>query len=279
MTTVRDVWTAGVRALREKGLPQPEKDAKLLMADALGCAPYQVSIRGSDAISADAQARFGSRIDDRMTRKPVARILGRRQFFAGEFAVTDAVLDPRPETEVLVELGIQTRAKRILDLGTGSGCILISTLKVLKDATGVGTDISPEAVLIAGENAHRHGVADRAVFPLSDWYNDIGGQFDLIVSNPPYIAASEMAGLAPEVRDFDPHGALTDDADGLTAYRRIAAGALNHLTPGGHLFVEIGPTQAGDVSDLFRAAGLESTAVHPDLDGRDRVVAGTAPKA
>ena len=142
----------------------------------------------------------------------------------------------------------------------------------------MGTDISAAALLIAGENAARHGVAGRVVLTPSDWFVDIGGRYDLIVSNPPYIAAAEMAALAPEVRDHEPRGALTDEGDGLSAYRAIAEGAARHLVPGGRLLVEIGPTQGPAVSRLFREGGLERVEVHPDLDGRDRVVSARRPK-
>jgi release factor glutamine methyltransferase len=192
--------------------------------------------------------------------------------------VTRDVLDPRPETETLVALALAEPFTRVLDLGTGSGCILVSLLAERHAAQGVGTDVSPAALLIAGENAAWHGVAERVILTPSDWFGDIGGQYDLIVSNPPYIAAHEMAGLSPEVRDHEPRGALTDEADGLTAYRAIAEGAGRFLVPGGRLLVETGPTQGPAVSRLFAGAGLEAVAVHPDLDGRDRVVSARRPR-
>jgi release factor glutamine methyltransferase len=204
--------------------------------------------------------------------------VGARAFWGREFRVTRDVLDPRPETETLVALALAEPFARVLDLGTGSGCILVTLLAERPGARGVGTDISPEALLIAGENAARHGVEERVVLTPSDWFADIGGRYDLIVSNPPYIAEGEMAGLAPEVRDFEPRGALTDEGDGLGAYRVLAAGAPGHLAPGGRLLVEIGPTQGAAVSRLFAEAGLERVAVHPDLDGRDRVVAARRPE-
>jgi release factor glutamine methyltransferase len=204
--------------------------------------------------------------------------VGARAFWGREFRVTRDVLDPRPETETLVALALAEPFARVLDLGTGSGCILVTLLAERPGAQGVGTDISPQALLIAGENAARHGVEGRVVLTPSDWFADIGGRYDLIVSNPPYIAEGEMAGLAPEVRDFEPRGALTDEGDGLGAYRVLAAGAPGHLAPGGRLLVEIGPTQGAAVSRLFAEAGLERVAVHPDLDGRDRVVAARRPE-
>ena len=227
---------------------------------------------------AENDATFEQAVADRARRVPLSQIVGTRAFWSSEFRVTSDVLDPRPETELLVELALAEPFSKVLDLGTGSGCILISLLQERPDARGVGTDISERAVLVAGENAALLGVADRITLPLSEWYDDIGGRYDLIVSNPPYIAVDEMAGLQPEVRDHEPREALTDEADGLSAYRAIAAGALDHLAPGGRLLVEIGPTQAEAVLEIFAAAGLEELAVHPDLDGRDRVISARAQK-
>lgn len=218
-------------------------------------------------------AEFEDLVRRRAAREPFSHIAGYRDFWTHRFKVTSAVLDPRPETETLVAQALAEPFSKVLDLGTGSGCILISLLAEMPEAKGVGTDLSERAVLVAGENAKRIGVADRLVLPLSDWFEDVGGVFDLIVSNPPYIAAEEMDALQPEVRDFEPRGALTDEADGLSAYRAIAAGAPDHLTPGGRLLVEIGPTQAREVCEIFQGAGLVEITVHPDLDGRDRVVA------
>lgn len=230
-----------------------------------------------EATDGTAIARFQGLVRRRAKREPFSHIVGYRWFWKHRFHVTPDVLDPRPDTETLVELALSEPFARVLDLGTGSGCIVISLLAERPEAQGVGTDVSETAVLIAGKNAYEAEVANRLILPLSDWFEDVGGRFDLIVSNPPYIAAAEMANLQPEVRDHEPRGALTDEADGLSAYRIIAANALDHLTPGGRLLVEIGPTQAGAVSGLFRDAGLEDVRVHPDLDDRDRVVAGRAP--
>ncbi|MEQ9038398.1 MAG: peptide chain release factor N(5)-glutamine methyltransferase [Silicimonas sp.] len=275
--TVSDEIARGIGALRGAGIESPERDARWLMAACLGIPRERLTLHLRDAVSTEAQACFSDLLRKRQDRKPVSRILGIREFWGRTFKVTEATLDPRPETEILVELALSRPFSRVLDLGTGTGCILVTLLAERRQATGVGTDISAEAVLVAGENAERHGVADRLILPLSDWYSDIGGRFDLIVSNPPYIAANEMDLLQPEVRDHDPRIALTDDADGLTAYRRILAGARDHLATGGRLLVEIGPDQADAVTPLFKAAGLENIHVHHDLDNRDRVVSGTAP--
>ena len=167
---------------------------------------------------------------------------------------------------------MQQPFSEVLDLGTGSGCILITLLAERPDAVGIASDAAPEALDIARENAARLGVDGRCDFMQSDWFQWIGGTYDLILSNPPYIARDEMASLSRDVLDHEPHMALTDHADGLTAYREIAAGVAPHLTPGGRLLLEIGPTQAQAVTDLLAAAGLIRMTTHADLDGRDRVI-------
>jgi release factor glutamine methyltransferase len=258
--------------LQAAGVEGAARDARRLLAHALGVAPDVLAARMADQVPAAAAQALAALVERRAAREPVSHLTGRRAFWGRGFRVTRDVLDPRPETETLVALALAERFDRVLDLGTGSGCILVTLLAERPEAQGVGTDISAAALLIAGENAARHGVADRVVLTPSDWFGDIGGKYDLIVSNPPYIAAKEMDGLAPEVRDHEPRGALTDGADGLSAYRAIAAGAARFLAAGGRLLVEIGATQGSAVSRLFADAGLERVAVHPDLDGRDRVV-------
>lgn len=267
------------RILAEAGVPDPATDVRRLWDYAMrvGDRPGTHDPSLVHEPNALGLSTFDALVRQRATRKPVSQIIGRRAFWTSEFRVTPDVLDPRPETETLVAAALSEPFARVLDLGTGSGCILISLLMERPETTGVGTDISQKAVLVAGDNAARHKVDDRLILPLSDWYKDIGGRFDLIVSNPPYIASDEMAGLEPEVRDHEPRIALTDEGDGLSAYRAIAQGALDHLTPGGRLLVEIGATQGAAVSALFREAGLRGVAVLCDLDGRDRVVLGRAP--
>jgi release factor glutamine methyltransferase len=275
----------GAEALREAtarlqaaGVDGAARDARRLLAHALGIAPDVLAGRMADEVPEAARASFAALVARRAAREPVSHLTGLRAFWGRDFRVTRDVLDPRPETETLVALALAAPFARVLDLGTGSGCILVTLLAERPGAQGVGTDISPAALLVAGENAARHGVAERVVLTPSDWFGDIGGRYDLIVSNPPYIAAAEMAGLAPEVRNHEPRGALTDEGDGLSAYRAIAEGAGRFLVPGGRLLVEIGPAQGPAVSRLFAAAGLERVAVHPDLDGRDRVVAARRPE-
>ncbi|RMA41885.1 peptide chain release factor N(5)-glutamine methyltransferase [Rhodophyticola porphyridii] len=268
--------TAGRDRLRAAGLDGADRDARWLMAGALGVPPDRVILRLQDPLSDPAACSFETAIARRLDREPVSHILGGRWFYGRWFRVTRDVLDPRPETETLVDLALNAPFSTVLDLGTGTGCILLSLLAERPGATGLGTDISPEALAVAERNATGLGLSDRLDLRLSDWTADVTGRFDLIVSNPPYISAAEMADLAPDVRDHEPHLALTDGGDGLAAYRAITAGAPHHLARGGRLLVEIGWTQGPAVSALFRAAGLEEIAVHSDMDGRPRVVSGQA---
>ena len=198
-------------------------------------------------------------------------MLGRKAFWGREFAVTGDVLAPRPETEVLVAAALRGPFGRLIDLGTGTGCIAVTLLAERAGARGVATDLSAGARAVAARNAAAHGVAGRLEVVAADWWDGVGGGFDLVVSNPPYIAEDEMAGLSREVL-AEPRMALTPGGDGLGAYRAICAGAAARLAPGGRVLLEIGPAQGGAVAALLRAGGLEPVAVHPDLDGRDRVV-------
>ncbi len=264
---------AAIPRLRAAGIDGPERDARVLLAEALGVDRGRLILHLDQPMADAVQQAFMRMIDRRAARQPVAQIVGRRLFHDRWFRVTPDVLDPRPETEELVALALQEPFARLLDLGTGSGAIALSLLAERPDAQGVATDVSEAALAIAAENAQALGLSDRLTLSRSDWFASVTGEFDLIVSNPPYIAAAEMPSLDPEVRDHEPRLALTDDADGLSAYRAIAAGAAAHLTPGGRLLVEIGAGQGPAVSGLFTKAGLDGVAIHTDLGGKDRVVA------
>ena len=275
MTKISDALRDAARVLKSAGIDGAERDARKLLAAALGLEPAKVTMALQDNMPEGAEAAFAGLVARRAKRVPVSHILGYRDFWKSRFKVTPDVLDPRPETELLVEIALRKPFDRALDLGTGSGAILVSLLLERPGATGVGTDISDRAILVAGENARALGVAERITLPLSDWFDDVGSRYDLIVSNPPYIAAWEMAGLDEEVRLFEPTAALTDGDDGLAAYRKIAGKALNHLNPGGRILVEIGASQAEAVVALFRDAGFTFVEVFQDLDGRNRVVQAT----
>lgn len=266
----------GAARLAAAGVPAAADDARLLLAHALELPRHHLAAALAAPLPPEALRRFDAALAARAARQPVSQILGRRAFWKHEFRVTRDTLDPRPETEALVEAALAEPFASVLDLGTGTGAILISLLAERPGARGLGTDISPAALEVAQENAAKLGVC--ADFLESDWFASVSGEFDLIVSNPPYIALDEMADLSPEVREWEPRKALTDEADGLSAYRAIAAGAPAHLSSGGRLLVEIGPTQGAAVAALMREAGLTEARILPDLDGRDRVVAARKPR-
>lgn len=267
-----EVLRDAVALLQASDVPGAERDAQILLLHVLDQPRHRLPEALQAQVPQQALAQFNLAIAARANRQPVSQLLGRRAFWKHDFRVTPDTLDPRPETERLVELALAEPFDSVLDLGTGTGAILISLLAERPGARGIGTDLSPAALEIARGNAQMIGVA--ANFQHSNWFSAVSGQFDLIVSNPPYIALSEMAQLAPEVRDWEPRMALTDEADGLGAYLAICAGAGAHLALGGRLMVEIGPSQGAAVSALMAGAGLVDIAVFQDLDGRDRVVRG-----
>ncbi len=270
--TADEALRAAAARLAAAGVEGPARDARWLLAHALGRDPAHLGAQLAEPLAPEAAARFDAAVAARERRQPVAQITGRRAFWGREFQVTPDVLDPRADTETVVALALAGPFGTVLDLGTGSGTILVTLLAERPRASGTGTDISAAALAVARANAAAHGVASRAGFLRADWYAGVAGRFDLIVSNPPYIAADEMPALAPEVRDWEPRQALTDGGDGLSAYRAIAAGAAARLAPGGRLIVETGAAQGRAVAQIFRAAGLEDPACHPDLEGRQRAV-------
>lgn len=266
---------AATARLRAAGVEDAGRDARLMLAHALNIAPDRLNMVLHDALPDAALSAFDGLVAARVTRRPMAQILGHRLFWGRRFKVTADTLDPRPETEILVAEALSRPFFTMLDLGTGTGCILISCLVAMPQARGLGVDLSEAALAVARENGADLGA--RVDFRPSDWFSAVSGRYDLIVSNPPYIAAAEMADLAPEVRDHEPHLALTPGGDGLEPYRIIARGAPARLMPGGRLMVEIGPTQGAAVAGFFAAAGLEAVSVVKDLDGRDRVVRAEKP--
>lgn len=254
--------------LRDGGVPDPTGDLRRLADWAFAGVPEH-----QRELAQERWDIFDDAIARRIRRQPVSQIIGRRAFWRHDFIVTPDVLDPRAETEALVELALTLPFRRVLDLGTGSGCVAISLLAERPDARGVATDVSDAALSVAARNAAAIGVADRLQFLQSAWFDRVDGLYDLIVSNPPYIAQAEMSALAPEVRDHEPHVALTDGGDGLGAYRIIAAGAGDYLIPGGALMVEIGAGQGDAVPAILAAANWRDVQVYPDLNARPRVVA------
>ncbi len=275
--TAAQAMVGATQRLRAAGVADPARDARILLAHAARIEASRVTLIAPEDLDPDIADRYEQLISLRAVRVPVSHLLGEREFYGRRFKVSSDVLDPRPETETLIEAALAQPFDRVLDLGLGSGCILVTLLAERTSATGVGADLSEPACLQASANAVLHRVQDRAEITCSNWFSAIEGRYDLIVSNPPYIALDEMAGLEAEVRDHEPEMALTDGGDGLGAYRELAAGAPDYLLPGGRMLVEIGPTQGSAVAALFDAAGLSEIRIIPDLDGRDRVVSAQIP--
>ena len=263
---------AATRALAAAGIPDPGRDARRLFSHAVGIEPGRLTLILPDPLDTAAQMIFDALIARRLTREPVSHLTGTRAFYGRDFKVNEAVLDPRPETETLIEAALSLPFKRVLDLGTGSGCILLTLLAETPGSTGLGIDISAAACEVAARNAKTLGLTQRAQFQLGNWHDGPLGEFDLIVANPPYIALSEMDHLAPEVRVWEPRVALTDEGDGLGAYRAILKGITKHMVDGARLIMEIGPSQTEEVSVLVLTAGFAAVDVIQDLDGRDRIV-------
>lgn len=276
--TANEALRAAVPRLQAAGIETAARDARVLLAYAMGIAPDRLTLHLPDTLSDQSLATFNAAITARLRHQPVAQITGQRLFWGRSFKVTRDTLDPRPETEILVAEALSRPFLKLLDLGTGTGCILLSCLADMPMATGVGSDLSAAALAVARENAENLGLTARAKLVQSDWFAAIPGRFDLIVSNPPYIAQDEMAGLSPDVLNWEPHSALTPGGDGLAAYRALAQGAPARLMNGGRLLLEIGPTQAAAVSALLAAQGMTHIRVLQDLDGRDRVVAAQKPQ-
>ncbi len=275
--TAAQAMVAATARLRAAGVPDPARDARLLLAHAARIEASRVTLIAPEELAPDIAERYDQLVSLRSIRVPVSHLLGEREFYGRRFQVSREVLDPRPETEILIEAALSEPFDYVLDLGVGSGCILVTLLAERQSATGIGVDLSEAACLQTSANAVQHQVQDRAQILKSNWYDATDEKFDLIVSNPPYISASEMKTLSPEVREHEPRMALTDEGDGLGAYRQIAAAAPDFLLPAGRILVEVGPTQASAVSALFDAAGLSDICTIPDMDGRDRVILARMP--
>jgi release factor glutamine methyltransferase len=281
--TVADALGAVADRLRAAGVSEPRRDARLLVAHALQVAPEWCLTYPETQLSGGELAAIDALAARRARREPVARILGAREFWGRTFKVTPAVLDPRPDSETLIEAALAIAAQegwrerpiRILDIGTGSGALLLTLLCELPLATGLGTDICSDALAVARSNAHLMGVIKRAEWAQASLLSNVSGRFNLVVSNPPYIATDDIKRLEPEVRDHDPSLALDGGLDGLDAYRGIAV-RVGRIAPGGWLLLEIGAGQEEQVVSTLVAAGvvLRRSAVqrHEDLAGKTRVL-------
>jgi release factor glutamine methyltransferase len=277
--TVAQARRALAEVLRHAGIESPELDARLLTGHALGLDHTGLTVQSARKLSEREARALAALAGERLMRKPVARIVGVKEFWGLPLRVGAATLVPRPETETVVEAalaaidrgGPRTRALRIADLGTGSGALLLALLSELPNATGIGTDTSFGALAVARDNARRLNLRSHALFAACDFGAALGRGFDLVVSNPPYVATPDIAALAPEVR-HDPRSALDGGADGFSCYRAIAAQAPDLLAPGGHLVVELGAGQEAAVAALFQAAGLCPSPARLDLAGVPRAL-------
>ena len=274
------------QAFRHNAIEDAATDARILVAHALSLTRTQLLSQSDRELEPREIDAISARAARRLAREPVSRIIGSREFWGMKLEITPAVLDPRPDTETIVEAaldwlttcGLRNERLRILDIGTGSGALLLALLSELPNAIGIGTDISVDALNIARINAHRHQLAPRTGFICCDLAAALRGPFELIVSNPPYIATNEIERLAPEVRDYDPRLALDGGADGLDAYRAIAGDAHRLLAERGRLIVELGQGQSDMVSRLLIQAGLTvDEEPRRDLSGINRALSASTP--
>lgn len=279
MTTLVKTWKAGRERLEAGGIDQPVIDSRLMLEAAADVTRLEIITDPHRLLSGEQMATFDGYIERRLRREPVSHILGRKGFWKIMLSVTPHVLTPRPDTEVIVDEALkafpEAMAFNMLDLGVGSGAILLAILAERPAARGLGIDISEEALAVARENAANLDLDSRVALLRGDWTAGLGDEsFDLVVSNPPYIASDEIETLDPEVKDHEPRLALDGGPDGLDPYRVLAPEILRVLKPGGLFAVEIGHTQAGAVEALFREAGGAQVRTIKDLALRDRVVAG-----
>ncbi len=276
LLTYNEQFRSAVKELTRAGIERASREAQLLLCAACGEDGTFLMISGDELMPSAQSEIYKQFVARRACHEPSAYITEKKDFWAISCFVNEHVLIPRPETEGVVEQGLELlkgkKAPRILDVGTGSGAIIISLLTERQDAQGVGVDISEPALKTAAKNAQANGVDKRCAWRKSNFLNGVTGAYDLIVSNPPYIDDKAMLALPKNVQDYEPHLALSGGADGLTAYRAIIAGLKDVLKPGGHIVFEIGYDQARSVKGLLEQAGLLDIEVKQDLAGHDRVV-------
>ena len=277
MSSIKELITRAESTLAASGIAEPRREAMSLLALALQQDKTFLYARPEYVPSTSEIALFDSFLERRSRREPLQYISGVQEFYGLEFDVTRDVLIPRPETELLVEESLkilrETGGDGICEVGTGSGCIVVSILKELSNVTAVGLDRSSDALKIARRNSEKHGVGGRLELIESDVFDALSNEkFDVIISNPPYVPAVDINGLQPEVRDFEPHLALTDDLDGLSIIRRIVEGSPRFLKSRGHLVMEIGFNQSPAVVKMFDRSRWTAPELAPDLQGIPRIV-------
>lgn len=273
MTDIRSCLEAGAARLARAGIDNPWREARLLLAHATGVS--EAVLIGYPERDVAEEPEYYCLVERRAAREPVSHLVGRREFWSLEFEVTADTLDPRPDSETIIEAVIESRPDtaaglRILDLGTGTGCLLAALLTEFPAASGVGVDRNPASAAVARRNMARLGLCDRAWIVVSDWASALSGEFDVVVANPPYIPGGEIASLAPEVAGFEPVLALDGGPDGLEPMRRVADALPALLAPGGLACIEFGDGQRDAVAALVEARDLAVQAVRADLAGRSR---------
>jgi release factor glutamine methyltransferase len=273
--TIGEALAQAAKRLGEAGIERPQAEARILLEAASGRGRGQIIAFPEYELTPAQAAAFEAQVTRRCAREPISRILGNREFWSLRFAVGPATLDPRPDSETLVSAVLaripdRNAALALLDLGTGTGCLLLALLSELPNAKGLGIDVSADARDIATTNARALGLDGQAAFQLGDWARDISAQFDVIISNPPYIESLAIGGLEPEVARHDPRAALDGGADGLAAYRALIPQAAERLKPGGLLALEIGEGQGDAVRVLAADVGLTDPRSASDLAGIER---------
>ncbi|MCP5432890.1 MAG: peptide chain release factor N(5)-glutamine methyltransferase [Alphaproteobacteria bacterium] len=263
--------------LAAAGFDTPALEARLLVEAATGLSPERQILDGARPLDGGEAERLASLVERRLAHEPIAHLLGEREFWSMRFAVSPATLVPRPDSETVVTAALSCVADRcaplrLLDLGTGTGCLLLALLRELPCAEGVGVDIVPAAAALARANAERLGLADRARFLVADWASALAGPFDLVLANPPYVESAALTSLERQVRDHEPGTALDGGPDGLDAYRALLPQVAGLLAAEGRLVVEIGVGQKAAVESLGRCEGLDTRAVHEDFGGRARAL-------
>jgi len=282
--TPRTLLREAARRLEAAAVGEPRLDARLLMARATGRSLEALVAHPGRVLSREEQRRFEALLARRIGREPIAQILGRREFWSLSFRVTPETLVPRPESETLIDaaLGLARaggRKLKVLDLGTGSGCLLLALLMEFSAAEGIGVDVSEAACRVARENAAVLGLASRAHFLVGNWDSALEGRFDLVLANPPYLAEGEISALAPEVARFEPRIALAGGPDGLACYRSLAPALVRRLARGGHAVIELGAGQGDEVAGIMAEAGLRELARRLDLAGNERCLIMSAAPA
>ncbi len=276
MVTIDTLRLEAVRELSHAGISEAQREVRLILAHILGYDQAELIATGNAVVPSDIAQRFSLAVQARLAGYPVFRIFGEKDFMGRSILINEDVLDPRPETELLVERVLEdmplSSTASVAEIGVGSGAVIISILDERKSMRGTATDISSAAIRTSQENARRHGVDDRLALFEADCLNGIAGRFAAIVSNPPYIRSDAISGLAREVRDHDPRLALDGGPDGLDIYRAILSSCREQTSQGGRLYLETGDGQHADILEVARGNGWELVSAHQDLGGRERIL-------